>query len=800
MTAVPATETLMLGTMVIPGEIESSLPLEHTAVVAQVTGPIASVSVTQRFGNPFDHPIDLTYLFPLPQDAAVVGFELRVGSRVVHSRVEEAEAARQAFDVARESGKRAGLVEERRPNLFSIDLANIQQGETILATMRYHERLRFDDGEYRFVFPMGLTPKYHRDPREAERTDSALATAGSPIGTVDIQVAIDAGIGLEDPKSPSHAIEVSRLDERRVSVRTAGEIIPNKDLVIRYRVAEDDVRGAAWTAKGKAASTLLLTAIPPRLDAAAEPAPREFVFVIDRSGSMTGGPMDQAKNALRACIRSLGTGDTFAILAFDDHLEWHQQRSVVVTQAAVKAADTWLSSVYARGGTEITRAVEAALDLPVDSSRQRYILFLTDGAVSSEREVLAVVRKRIGGGRMFTFGIGPSVNRALLTGMASAGKGTAEFLQVDEDLEEALIRFQDRVSYPAVQDVRVEWKGVRAWDVYPPTLPDLYHGQPLELAARVQSTGAASVVLTGKRGREDWRLEIPLPAPEDDPAVGRVWAKARTGALLDDLDAGAADTSTLRAEVISLAMEHHLMTRFTSLVAIDDETTSGGESKRVRVSTPLPEGLVMEGFLGGAPLAAAARPITGAFAIPALFRSRSAPQAMAMSAPPPPPTAPAKPSQDLANIAFEEIEDPEPVEDLKDPLRFLARTQNVSGSWGTGKLEVELTAAAILAYVRRGHTTRRGHYRRQLAKALQWLLAATGEGIAAVARAVALAEMGEAIGDDALAGVRESVVIPAPPDVVSNEEEFRALVLNRRSFTGTMPRTPGAKMWKLALV
>lgn len=795
MTAVPATETLTLGTMAV-SDLESSLPLEHTAVVAQITGPIASVSVTQRFGNPFDRPIDLTYLFPLPQDAAVVGFELRVGTRVIHSRIEEVEAARKAFDAARETGKRAGLIEERRPNLFSIDLANIQKGETILATMRYHERLPFDDGEYRFVFPMGLTPKYHRDPREAERTDSPVAPAGSPIGTVDIQVAIDAGVALEEPNSPSHAIEVSRLDERRVHVRTAGEILPNKDLVVRYRIAEDDVRAAAWIAKGKAASTLLLTAIPPRLDASAEPAPREFVFVIDRSGSMTGGPMDQAKNALRACIRSLGVADTFAILAFDDHLEWHRPGAVAVTQDAVKAADAWLNTLYARGGTEITLAVQSALGLPNDPSRQRYLLFLTDGAVSAEREVLAIVRKRIGGSRMFTFGIGPSVNRALLADMASAGKGTAEFLQVDEDIEEALIRFQDRVSYPAVQDVRVEWKGVRAWDVYPPTLPDLYHGQPLELAARVQSAGGASVVLTGKRGGEDWRLEIPLPVANDDPAVGRVWAKARTSALVDEIEAGSTDTSTLRAEVISLAMEHHLMTRFTSLVAIDEETTTGGEAKHVRVSTPLPEGLVAEGFFGGGPVAAGARAITGVFAIPPVLRAPVAPQAMAMSAPPPPPPPPPAPQ---LFAPLREEEEPTLVES-ENPLRMLARTQNVSGSWGTGELEVELTAAAMLAFVRRGHTTRSGHYRRQLAKALQWLLAARAVGNAAVARAVALAEMGEAIGEASLAALRDGVVIPAPPVVVSNDEEFRALALSGRPFEGTMPRTIIGKMWRLAMV
>ncbi len=702
-----------LGTMIVQAAAESSLPLEHTDVVAQVTGPIANVSVTQRFGNPFDQPIELLYLFPLPHEAAVTSFELKAGGRTIVSRVEEADAARRTYESARDRGQRAGLVEERRANLFSLEIANVQPHETIVATVRYQERIRFDDGNYSFVFPMGITPKYHKDPAEAVKTDAPVAKSGSPIGIAAVQVSIDAGVAAGDPVSPSHAIDVTRLDERRMNVRTAGEIIPNKDFVLRYRVASEDIRTAVWLAHANGGTTLLLTAIPPRLESDAEPSPREFIFVIDRSGSMSVKPMAQARNALRACIRSLSTKDTFAILAFDDRLDWYKPQSSAVSQKMIDDADRWIRTIQSRGGTEIGAALEAALKLPHDRERQRYIVFLTDGAVSAEREVISAVRSRIGSGRLFTFGIGASVNRALLAGMANEGRGVAEFLQEDEDIEEALIRFQDRVAYPAMQDVRVEWSEATAWDVYPNVLPDLYHGQALEMTARVKTTGShAKAIISGTRDGKEWRAELALPEGANEPAVARIWAKARVDALLAEIDSRA-NVSMHRSEIIELAIEHHLATRFTSLVAVDEQPAGGGESKQVRVAVPMPEAVVMD-WMVAAP--AAAMPAFAAGMLGKITRS-------AAQAPPPPP-------------AFEEC-----LSEDEDPLRRLARTQNVDGSWGTGDERIEKTAAAILEFVRQGHTTKSGHYRRQIARAVKWLRAANAEGAAGVAKERALAEL-----------------------------------------------------------
>jgi Ca-activated chloride channel homolog len=297
----PVVEPLRMGCIVVTNTpIASSLPLEHTDVVAHVTGPLASVSVAQRFGNSFSEPVELAYLFPLPHGAAVVDYELRIGQRVIRAEIKELEDARQTYATARDQGQRAGLLEQRRPNLFSIELANVQPGETILATIRYQERLRYDDGCYSFVFPMGITPKYHQDPAEAARVDAPIAAAGDAIGTVDIGVTVDGGGPADDPHSPSHEVEISRMDERRFGVRLLGDVIPNKDFVLRYRVADTAVRAVALSSISEGGETVLITALPPRLTDESEPSPREFIFVIDRSGSMSGEPLLQARNALRS--------------------------------------------------------------------------------------------------------------------------------------------------------------------------------------------------------------------------------------------------------------------------------------------------------------------------------------------------------------------------------------------------------------------------------------------------------------------------------------------------------------------
>ena len=763
MTALTRAEAgeIKIGTLVVTGAPETSpLPLESMEVFAQVTGPLASVTVTQLFGNPFHEPVELSYLFPLPHEAAVFDFELRAGDRVITASVEELEAARRTYEEARDRGRLASLLEQKRLSLFSLDLANVRPGETVRATLRYQERLRYDDGRYSFVFPMGVTPRYAHTPEEEAGAEAHVSPQGSPAPSVDINVSVDAGAEIKDInsiESSSHPLEVTRLDERRAQVRLAGDHVPNKDFVLRYPAADEDVGARAWLSASPSGAKLLLTLVPPALTDDAEPPPREFVFVLDRSGSMSGGPLAEAKNALRACLRTLGERDSFALLAFDDRLEWLREGCVPFTQRAVDDADRWLDRLEARGGTEIAGALGAALSLPADPERRRYVVFLTDGAVHDEAGTLDAVRRGLGTARLFAFGLGPSVNRGLLAKAAEAGRGTAEFLQLGEDVEGAIIRFQDRVSYPVLTDLRLEWEGVKAWDIYPRSLPDLYAGQPLELVACAAHEGDAaegSLTLIGTRGGVEVRASAALPRPgARDGAVERAWARARVDDLLAQGSESARNLPGAREQVIALAIEHRLVTPYTSLVAVDAEGEARGDKRprQVAVSQPLPEDVT---FAAAPPLMAsmptyqdaapAPKSAGSAKSIFGVFRRKRPPVETYQQAEPTPP--PSSSYEDTALYQASPVSSAEtPTASSADPeraLRELARTQNASGSWGAGDVEVEFTAAAVLAFVRGGHTRRSGHFRRQVSKAVRWLLSrGDAEGFAAGARALVLAEL-----------------------------------------------------------
>lgn len=768
----PTADTIRLGRLVEVTGGASPLPLEKTTVTGQILGPLAVVSVTQRFANPLDEPAELEYLFPLPHEAAITGFELRIGTRRVQSALQELEEARRQFDEAREAGSRAGLLEQHRPNLFSIRLTNVQPGEAIEAQVRYQERVRFDDGSYQFVFPMGITPRYGspEHPQEQRGVDAPIAAAGERIGPVEIELAVDSGFATADPVSPSHPLAITRLDERRFSVRLGGPAIPDHDFVMRCAaLPEQRPAGAvlaAWRSVEKDGGTFLATLVPPPLgDEMADPAPREFVFVLDRSGSMSGEPIAQARNALRACLRALNPQDTFRILLFDDQLEWYRPQASSVTQAEIDAADRYLDGVDGRGGTEIIPALEEALKAKDSSGRARFIVFLTDGAVSAEERALDQLRKQVGRARLFTFGIGPSVNRALLQQMARIGRGTAEFLQLTEDIEGAIIRFQDRVAFPVLTDLVLQVSGGRAWDVYPVMLPDLYVGQPLEILGRLKAEPGKAVSLTvaGRVGQKDVTLQAELPAGAgEEPALSRLWARARVDDLIEQVSSGGRAAHKTREEVIGLALEYNLVTPFTAFIAIDPQAPKKrGKPVPLQVAQPLPEGLDISGFMGGQrSLKQASAPAgwTGAAApLPSMPMASLSP--LRSSAPPPPAQAgagqggmsfaeagpPALFYQDKDTSVEEDLVNALPPAGANLPpqerealLRWLARSQRVDGSWEN---DLEWTLAALLVFLRAGHTTRAGSFRVQVRRAAAWIIQAQAADTLALVRAIVLGEL-----------------------------------------------------------
>ncbi|HEY9076526.1 MAG TPA: VIT domain-containing protein [Anaerolineaceae bacterium] len=751
-------ETCLIGQIIVSNEVASALPLEHTEVRGQVTGMAVLVLVEQRFVNPLDKPAEMDYIFPLPQGAAVVDYEIAFGGRTIRGDLQEIEKARQQYADAREAGKRASLFEERRPNLFAVRLANVLPGETILCRMRYQERIKFDDGVFEFVFPMGLTPKYTSpsEPGEGEGVTPPIAAPGEKIGSLSLQVSIDAGVKVGDPSSPSHPIQSLRLDDRRMQIDLAGEQIPDHDFVLRYALLGEQVQAFAWTSAGKDLETVMAVLVPPRLDEPPRVQGRDFIFVLDRSGSMSGGPIQQARNALRACLRTLEEEDRFNILLFDDRLEWYKKGLLAVQQKEIEEADVFLGQVEGRGGTEIIPAIQEALQASRDDRRPRLVVFLTDGAVSAEARALEEVRRSLGRARLFTFGIGPSVNRALLSRLAQLGRGTSQFLQLNEDIEGAIIQFQDRVSFPMVTDLQLEWKHANGWDTYPQTLPDLYLGQPLEIYSRVKRLSAgAALVMKGKQAGRSIEIQVNLPeSGSSDSIIERLWAKARIDDLMEQQVFDPAKAHLYRQEIIGLSLEHRLLTPYTAFVAVDEEIVANGEKKIVHIALPLPEGLEREGFedqmLAAAPppgmqMLASMMPPPVPMVSPSLGKksaSRKIGESIANSLAPTAALFKRSPVKHEPTSEFQPEGSSKPTGMTQvEALRWLARTQQLDGSWQSS---TEMTAVGLIAFVRAGHTTRSGSFRKVVQRAFEWLTKAKAKGFEAFLCALAVDLLGRA--------------------------------------------------------
>jgi Ca-activated chloride channel homolog len=736
---------LTLGQITLTGQPQTALPLEKTAINGQLLGPLAVVSIEQNFRNPYPETVDLEYLFPVSHQAAIVDFEMRIGKRTIRAELQESEQARQTYDQARFEGRQAALFEQRRPNLFAVKIANVLPGESLRTTLRYQELLDYVDGEYNFVIPMGMTPKYHspQHPDESKGVDAPLASDLSEVGTVTISLSVDAGHAVSagsQPHSPSHPISVTHLDERRFQVQlAAGEQIPNKDFVLRYATAQKQSRLASWVSPENGNGCFLVMLVPPAIEEYEQPVAREFVYVLDRSGSMSGMPIAQAVNALKASLRTLQPGDQFRILLFDNKIDWYKGgQPIPFNQDEIDQADRFLSAVQGRGGTEIVKAIQAVLDMPELPEHQRIIVLLTDGSVSGEERALDMVRKGHQSTRLFTFGIGPSVNRAFIQRLAQLGRGSAEFLGLSEDIEGSIIRFQDRLSFPMLVDLDLDWGEYAVWDVYPKRLPDLYADQPLILSGRCSLTSEKPLTfkVRGRHGSERVVLDTTLRLlDQPETSIQRLWAHSRVDDLLEEGKLDNLPLHHVRDQVIGLALQHRLVTPYTSFVAVDSQIVTDKVAERqILIAQPLPEGLDLAGFVSYK----TSNMVSADFLKLNSMRSERAEFEVHAS--------PATP-------ILEEVYDPQSLtsdrQKMKEYsarsqgeilLRELARTQKLNGSWED---DIEATVAALLAFLRGGHTPRRGHFRTQLRRTVAWLLDEPASGNAAFLKAYTLHQLAD---------------------------------------------------------
>lgn len=592
--ATDATEGRLVTTR---GKETVDVPLEHTEVAIRIDGHLADASLTQTFRNPYPDKIEAVYLFPLPTNAAVNAMTIETGGRIIEGRLRERDDARRTYERARRKGHVAALLTQERPNLFTQAVANIEPGATVKVTLRYVQSLTYEDGGYELVFPMVAGSRYV--PTGAG-TGDALVQKSLPAGQrsshdIGLTLEVDAGVPISSIASPSHRIELERASPSRASLHlAAGGTIPNKDFVLRYRVAGAQPAFAAHTHRGAdGQGAFFLVVQPPVSDAPIAPTPREIVFLLDTSSSMAGEPLAKAKEVVRRVLGGLRPDDTFQIVRFDDAASALGPRAIANKPRNVGYVLDWLDALDAAGGTEMTTGIEAALAVPNDPARLRLVVFLTDGYVGNEDEILALVGDRLGASRLFSFGVGSAVNRYLLEEMAALGRGDAQVVSPAEDTAAAVERFYRRIDRPVLTDISIDWHGLPVSDVVPAAIPDLFAGQPIVLAGHYGAAGGGTVTVRGVQGGRPVSFEVPVTLPEraDHPAVASVWARARirelSRGLVRQIDP-TARTATVR-QITDLALTHRLMSRYTAFVAVDSaEVTAGGAARRVKVPVEVP--------------------------------------------------------------------------------------------------------------------------------------------------------------------------------------------------------------------
>ncbi|MEG4966297.1 VIT domain-containing protein [Microcoleus sp. B6-A1] len=686
---------------------EQVFPLKQTEVKAKIAGNISRVEVVQKFENPFPESIEAVYIFPLPDEAAVDDMEIKIGSRTIKADIKRREEALEIYEQARKQGRSAGLLEQERSNIFTQSLANIKPGEKIEVTIRYTESLKFAGGDYEFVFPMVVGPRYisgNSTPpnpplvRGGDRSESSgagnstppnpplarggdsqfpplarggdsqfppLARGGDsqfppllrggqggvntdadrinppvlPPGTISghniaVSVEIDAGVAIGDVRSTSHQITTHRSGNI-VQVQLANsDTIPNKDLILRYRVAGENTRATILTQSDKRGGHFATYLIPALNYKTNEIVPKDVVFLMDTSGSQQGEPLAKSQELMRRFIQGLNPNDTFTIIDFANTAKALSTTPLANTPANRQSAINYIEKLQANGGTELLNGLQTVMNFPAATGRLRSIVLITDGYIGNENEVLALVHQSLKpGNRLYSFGVGGSVNRFLLNRLAEVGRGTSQVIRQDEPSAEAAEKFFSQINRPVLTNIQVSWEGMgEKPEIYPIAPPDLFASGPLVLFGKKADRAPGQLRIRGTlAGGKAYEQVLPVNFAQSggrqresnsvaatatdfgNPAVAQLWGRSRIKDLMNQMFGG--ETKSLVEAVTNTALTYRLLSEYTAFVAVSEEVRvePDGSRRRVQVPVELPQGVSYEGIFeseGAEPTRGGTRSVT----------------------------------------------------------------------------------------------------------------------------------------------------------------------------------------------
>jgi Ca-activated chloride channel family protein len=562
--------------------------LLNTDVNITVNGLVARVSVMQEFKNDGAEWVEGIYVFPLPDKAAVDHMRLYIGDRFIEGEIREKEQARKEYEQAKQAGKKTSLVEQQRANLFTTSVANIAPGETVVVEIEYLEDIRFDDGTFSLRFPMTLTPRYIPGQALPDKQgsgwspdtnlvdDASLITppmvSASRGHRVSIQASVNAGMPLEIIASRYHPVNVAEADKHYLVTLAGSQVPMDHDFELLWRpVASASPRAMVFAETINDQPHYLLMVVPPAdSEVVSQHMPREMIFIVDTSGSMHGVSIEQAKQALRRALDALEPDDRFNVVEFNSYTNALFGTSVPATASNISSAQNFVRQLNANGGTEMYPALQFALRTPPQESYLRQIIFITDGAVGNEDGLFKLIEQKLAGARLFTVGIGSAPNSWFMRKAAESGRGTFTVISALHEVGEKMDRLFRKLENPQVTNIEVQWPSGAMIDSYPSIVPDLYLGEPVTVRARATSAFRPGDVVrvVGDSIGGAWSRELSLGSGDQSPGVGALWARARIADLIDKQRRGA-DADETRDAIIATALTHHLVSKHTSLVAVD---------------------------------------------------------------------------------------------------------------------------------------------------------------------------------------------------------------------------------------
>ena len=577
------------------------LPLKATSVKVNISGVIADVVVTQVYQNEGKKPLEAIYIFPASTRAAVYGMKMTVGERTITAQIREHEAARREYEQARQAGKSASLLEQQRPNVFQMNVANVLPSDVIKVELKYTELLVPSDAVYAFVYPTVVGPRYTNQSAdqapESEKwvENPHLHQGESPTYSFDIMTNVAAGLPIQDLTCSSHKVNISYQGAALASVRLheSEKRGGNRDFVLKYRLAGSQIEAGLLLYEGDKENFFLLMVQPPkRVDQAQIPA-REYIFVVDVSGSMHGFPLSVTKQLVKDLIGNLRPTDQFNVLLFAGCSSVMSSKAVFATPKNIRRAIDLIDGQEGGGGTELLPALKRALCLPRAEGYARSVVIITDGYVTVEAEAFEAIRNNLGEANVFTFGIGSSVNRHLIEGMARVGMGEPFVITRPEEAAAKAKRFRELIQSPVLTDITIDFGEFNVSDVEPPNVPDVLAERPVIVFGKWHRRPEGNIQLHGTSGDGPFTKTVIVgneEALDTNAALRYLWARHRVGLLSDYNRLTKQDVRV--KEVTALGLAYNLLTPYTSFVAIDTRVrVQDGKPVTVTQALPLPQGV-----------------------------------------------------------------------------------------------------------------------------------------------------------------------------------------------------------------